>query len=82
MNTPDDLFSVKAGSGPLVLSVPHAGTLLPPDIARRLTPEARGLPDTDWYVDDLYDFAGAIGASMIVANYQSLCHRPQPAARR
>ncbi len=69
MKTPDDLFAVRPGDGPLVLSVPHAGTLLPPDIARRLTPQARGLPDTDWYVDDLYDFAGAIGATMIVANY-------------
>ena len=69
MKTPDDLFTPTPGSGPLILSVPHAGTLLPPDIARRLTPQARGLPDTDWYVDDLYNFAGEIGATMIVANY-------------
>ena len=80
MNSPDDLFTVRAGSGPLILSVPHAGTLLPPDIARRLTPEARGLPDTDWYVDDLYDFAGAIGAYHDRRQLSSLCHRPQPAA--
>ena len=69
MRTPDDLFTLTSGSGPLVLSVPHAGTLLPSDIARRLTPQARGLPDTDWYVDDLYDFAADIGATMIAANY-------------
>ena len=69
MKTPDDLFSLKAADGPLILSVPHAGTLIPLDIARRLTPQARGLPDTDWYVDDLYDFAGEIGATVIAANY-------------
>jgi N-formylglutamate amidohydrolase len=69
MKTPGDLYTLSPGNGPLVLSVPHAGTLLPHAIARRLTPQARGLPDTDWYVDDLYDFAGDIGATMIVANY-------------
>ncbi len=69
MKTPDDLFTLKAADGPLILSVPHAGTLLPLDIARRLSPQARGLPDTDWYVDDLYDFAGDIGATLIAANY-------------
>ena len=69
MKTPDDLFTRKAADGPLILSVPHAGTLLPLDIARRLSPQARGLPDTDWYVDDLYDFAGDIGATLIAANY-------------
>jgi N-formylglutamate amidohydrolase len=48
--------------------VPHAGTDVPETIAARLTDAARKLPDTDWHVDALYDFAGLVGASMIKAN--------------
>ncbi len=64
-----DLYELVQGDGPLIFSVPHAGTLLPPDIARRLADEARGLPDTDWHVDRLYDFASSLGATMLKATY-------------
>ena len=46
---------VQQGSGPIVLGFPHTGTYLPPEIAGRLTPRGRELPDTDWHVDRLYD---------------------------
>lgn len=62
------LYDLHAGSGPLIFSVPHAGTELPPDIAARLTPHARTLPDTDWHVEELYDFAAGLGATLIRAN--------------
>ena len=62
------LYDVQAGDAPLIYSVPHAGTDLPPDIAERLTPHAKTLPDTDWHVEQLYDFAPALGATMIRAN--------------
>ena len=35
----------------------------------RMTPEARELPDTDWRVDELYDFALGLGATVVRANY-------------
>jgi N-formylglutamate deformylase len=57
------------GSSPLVISVPHAGTAVPEDLVPRLTPLALTLPDTDWHVHRLYDFAPAMGAAMIVARY-------------
>jgi N-formylglutamate deformylase len=62
------LFSLREGAAPLIFSVPHAGTDVPEKIATRLTEEARKLPDTDWHVHELYDFAGALGASMLKAN--------------
>jgi N-formylglutamate deformylase len=62
------LYAVQAGDAPLVFSVPHAGTDLPPDIAARLTPHALTLPDTDWHVEELYDFAADLGATLIRAN--------------
>jgi N-formylglutamate amidohydrolase len=48
--------------------VPHAGTDVPGDIAERLTPHAKTLPDTDWHVEQLYDFAPALDATVIRAN--------------
>lgn len=57
------------GDSPLVVSVPHAGRHLPDAIALRMTREARALPDTDWHVDTLYDFAPATGATFVVATH-------------
>ena len=34
-----------------------------------MTGEARALPDTDWRVDELYDFAAGLGATVLKANY-------------
>ncbi len=55
------------GSSPVLISVPHAGTGLPEGLSQRLTDEARPLPDTDWFVDKLYQFARDMGAGMLVA---------------
>jgi N-formylglutamate deformylase len=62
-----NLYSFHPGTTPLILSMPHVGTDLPPAIADRLTPEARSLPDTDWHVDRLYAFAEALGAGILKA---------------
>src|SRR4026208_1830731 len=63
-----ELYELHAGEGPLIFSVPHAGTDVPTDIARQLTPHAKTLPDTDWHIDILYDFAPGLGATLIKAN--------------
>ena len=57
------------GDAPLIISVPHAGTEVPPELAERFTPAALRLPDTDWHVGRLYDFAPALGVTMIVARH-------------
>lgn len=54
--------------GPLVLSMPHGGTHVPDELFQRLTPIGRGLPDTDWHIDRLYDFAGELDATVVRAN--------------
>lgn len=63
------VFDFTAGTTPLLLSIPHCGTRLPRDIAARMTPAALQLADTDWHVDTLYEFAGALGASVLRARY-------------
>ncbi len=62
-------FELRCGTAPLLISMPHPGTLLPPDIAARLTGAALRLPDTDWHLERLYDFTDALGASVIVATH-------------
>jgi N-formylglutamate amidohydrolase len=66
---PADTHSLTPGSTPLVISVPHSGTTIPPYLSPQLTPLAHTLPDTDWHVPALYDFATALGATLIVARY-------------
>jgi len=64
-----ETFTLHRGTAPLFVSVPHDGTALPDDLATRLTPSARRVPDTDWHVSRLYAFARELGASMIVPVY-------------
>jgi len=64
-----DCYSFHQGISPLLVSVPHDGRELPEIIAATMTAAGKALPDTDWHVALLYEFAKEIGASMIVANY-------------
>ncbi len=64
-----DTFSAHEGNLPLLISVPHDGCHLPEDMRERMTPAGLALPDTDWHVAELYDFARDMGASLQVANY-------------
>ncbi len=57
------------GSTPLLISVPHAGTLIPPDLRSRYTAAALTVADTDWHVPLLYQFALARGAGLLVATH-------------
>lgn len=57
------------GDTPLLISIPHAGTEVPNEIAGRFGSAARALPDTDWHVPILYDFAADLGASMLEARF-------------
>ena len=64
-----DIFSLHRGSVPLLVSLPHDGTFVPDDIAMRLTPDARRVPDTDWHVARLHGFARELGASLLVPTH-------------
>ncbi|MEO7326398.1 MAG: N-formylglutamate deformylase [Dokdonella sp.] len=64
-----DTYTLHRGTAPLLISLPHDGTALPEEIAARMTPHARRVPDTDWHVSRLYAFARELGASMIVPTF-------------
>ncbi len=57
------------GDSPLIVSMPHAGTYVPPSIAATLADIAAQRGDTDWHLPRLYDFLGALDATVIAANH-------------
>lgn len=62
----NDYFSLHRGATPLVLSLPHVGTTVPDELKSHYAERALQLEDTDWHLERLYDFAKALGASVIV----------------
>jgi len=67
--TTEPPFRFRQGTRPLLISMPHVGTHVPPALAARLTDEAQRVPDTDWHLERLYDFADTLGASVLVATH-------------
>ncbi|MCX7249596.1 MAG: N-formylglutamate deformylase [Burkholderiales bacterium] len=67
--TTEPPFLFHQGTRPLLVSMPHVGTFVPPAIAAGLTPEGREVHDTDWHLGRLYDFATAMGASILQATH-------------
>lgn len=63
------IFTLHRGTAPLLISLPHNGCELPPDLHTRLTLPALRMPDTDWHVARLYDFARSLGASLLLPCY-------------
>jgi len=61
--------SLHRGSAPLVVSVPHCGTEIPADQSHRYVERAFGVEDTDWFLERLYGFVTALGASLLVPRY-------------
>ncbi|MBT7609614.1 MAG: N-formylglutamate deformylase [Bacteriovoracaceae bacterium] len=55
---------------PLLVSVPHSGVYFPEEIIPAFNPKYIKHPeDTDWFVDQLYDFCTEMGIVMIRAPY-------------
>ncbi len=69
MTAAPPLFHLTRGQSRLIISVPHAGTFIPDDVAHQLNAEGRALVDTDWHVDRLYDFAPSLGATLLTATH-------------
>jgi len=60
-----DWLSVHHGPAPLIVSFPHTGTEIPPDIETQLASGWLARKDTDFWVDVLHDFAHELGATTI-----------------
>lgn len=62
-------YDFTPGPSPLLISMPHVGTQLMPEVAAGLAEPAKGLCDTDWHLPILYDFARDLGASLLIARW-------------
>ena len=65
----DKVLSFHQGRLPLLISMPHAGLGLTQAVREGLVDQAQSLPDTDWHIPRLYDFARELGASVVAAEY-------------
>ncbi|MBI3482630.1 MAG: N-formylglutamate amidohydrolase, partial [Bacteroidetes bacterium] len=64
------IHSSQGNEIPILISVPHCGTEFPDELKEQYNPELIKAPDdTDWFVHQLYDFAPAMGMTMISAKY-------------
>jgi len=67
-----DLWSLVPGDAPLIVNVPHAGIHLPAEIVPTLTPAALAVPDTDWHVHRLYEFATGRNVTLMSATHSRI----------
>ncbi|HVF62806.1 MAG TPA: N-formylglutamate deformylase [Casimicrobiaceae bacterium] len=64
-----DVFTLEQGTSAVLVSVPHAGTFIPPELAGRFVPRALASEDSDRHLDRLYRFARDIGAGLITSRF-------------
>ena len=61
------IYDSSEAAVPLIISLPHVGTGLVPEVAAALAPVGHAVADTDWHVEQLYDFARTAGAGWLQA---------------
>ena len=60
-----DWLEVHRGQAPLIVSFPHTGFDLPPELADSFVSPWLATRDADWWIDRLYDFAQGLGATTV-----------------
>ena len=65
-----NIYRPKIKALPLVANIPHSGLFLPNDIAAQFTTEhLNSLPNSDWHLDQLYDFLPSLGITVLQATH-------------
>src|SRR5438093_3583731 len=62
----NEVFTLHRGSRPLLVSLPHVGTVIPDELRGAYVERALHVEDTDWYLEALYAFVRELGASLLV----------------
>src|SRR4051812_21483842 len=62
-------YAYRRGGSPLIVSMPHVGTLVPHALGSALADCAARRPDTDWHLTRLYDFLGELDSTVVRAQY-------------
>ena len=58
-------LEIHEGQAPLILSLPHTGTMIPDEYAPQLVSPWLSRKDADWWIETLYNFASALDATII-----------------
>jgi len=64
-----DIFEYARGNSPLLVSFPHDGTRIPPELISRFSESGKSNVDCDWFISDLYAFISALDISFIKPAY-------------
>ena len=65
-----NIYRPKIKALPLVANIPHSGLFLPNDIAAQFTTEhLNSLPNSDWHLDQLYEFLPSLGITVLQATH-------------
>ena len=64
-----DVYEFSPGGTALLVSIPHCGTYIPPELARSMTPAALEVADTDFHLPRLYDFLRERGVPTLAATH-------------
>ncbi|MBI5274882.1 MAG: N-formylglutamate deformylase [Burkholderiales bacterium] len=62
-------FSLRRGTAPLLVSMPHIGTEIPEDLRSQYIERALAVEDADWHLERLYGFADELGATVLQPRY-------------
>jgi N-formylglutamate deformylase len=65
LNRVADWLHVTRADAPLILSMPHAGVDIPAPLDQGLNSAWLARRDADWWIDRLYDFGAALGATVV-----------------
>jgi N-formylglutamate deformylase len=60
-----DWLTVEQREAPLIVSFPHTGTDIPPEIEARCVSPWLARKDADWWIDELYAFARELDATIV-----------------
>jgi N-formylglutamate deformylase len=67
---PFEIIEPEANPVPLIISIPHVGIQFPEELEDAyLLDQMKSVDDTDWFLDELYSFATAMGITIIKAVY-------------
>ena len=64
-NPTPSVYHLHQGRVPLLVSMPHIGTHIPPELHAQYAPRALQVEDTDWHLHTLYNFLQELGASVL-----------------
>jgi N-formylglutamate deformylase len=62
-------YTLHRGTSPLLVSMPHIGTVIPEELKDDFVPRALAVEDADWHLDLLYNFLPSLGASVLKPRY-------------